>query len=233
MLNARGWAALIVDSHGPRGYLDYDVWRLICAGQLFMGSERAADVLVSIYDARRMPFVDPERHGADRRSHGGWAVMELLAFEAARRLPSAWPRCPGDMAQSRWTASSARSWSIPIAVRRTGRAAPAGAIPRRSLFLLSADDMIAPADDLPGGGGDADAAGVPVETVVFEGVTHGFDQMERAALSPLEFDAEATAEALRVAPACSSTRTSGDRWLQTRQHGQPAAGLGRRSSQSC
>ena len=34
--------------------------------------------------------------------------------------------------------------------------------------------------------------------MVFEGVTHGFDQMERAALSPLEFDAEATAEALRI-----------------------------------
>ena len=87
MLNARGWAAIIVDSHGPRGFLDYEVWRLICAGQLFMGSERAGDVLVSIYDARRMPFVDPERMVLIGASHGGWAIMELLAFEAARRLP--------------------------------------------------------------------------------------------------------------------------------------------------
>ncbi len=37
MLVARGWAAVIVDSHGPRDYLDSDIWRLICAGQLLMG----------------------------------------------------------------------------------------------------------------------------------------------------------------------------------------------------
>ena len=42
---------------------------------------------------------------------------------------------------------------------------------------------------------------MPVETVVFEGVTHGFDQEERAAFSTLAFDPEATAEALAVAGA--------------------------------
>ena len=52
-----------------------------------MGSERAGDVLVSIDDARRMPFVDPERLVLIGSSHGGWAIMELLAFEAAERLP--------------------------------------------------------------------------------------------------------------------------------------------------
>ena len=39
--------------------------------------------------------------------------------------------------------------------------------------------------------------GNEVETTVFDGVTHGFDQVERAPLSLLEFDAEATAEAMR------------------------------------
>ena len=87
MLNARGWAAIIVDSHGPRGFSDYEVWRLVCAGQLFMGSERAGDVLVSIDDARRMPFVDPDRMALVGASHGGWAIMDLLALDPPRRLP--------------------------------------------------------------------------------------------------------------------------------------------------
>jgi hypothetical protein len=40
--------------------------------------------------------------------------------------------------------------------------------------------------------------GLPVESVVLDGVTHGFDQVERAPLSTLQFDAEATEAALRV-----------------------------------
>ena len=31
-LTANGWASVIVDSHPPRGYSDFQVWRLICAG---------------------------------------------------------------------------------------------------------------------------------------------------------------------------------------------------------
>jgi acetyl esterase/lipase len=42
------------------------------------------------------------------------------------------------------------------------------------------------------------AKGVPVETRVFEGVTHAFDQQERAPFSAFEFDEAATAEALRI-----------------------------------
>ena len=85
--DSAGWAAIAVDSHGPRDFVDSDIWRLICAGQLLMGSERAGDVLVSIYDARRLPFVDPDRLALVGASHGGWAIMELLAFEKVWRLP--------------------------------------------------------------------------------------------------------------------------------------------------
>ena len=87
MLNAHGWAAIIVDSHGPRGFSEHEAWRLVCAGQLLMGAERAGDVLVSIDDARRMPFVDPDRIALIGASHGGWAIMDLLALDPPRRLP--------------------------------------------------------------------------------------------------------------------------------------------------
>ena len=88
MLNARGWAAIIVDSHAPRGLTEYEVWRLVCAGQLLVGSERAGDVLVSIEDARRMRFVDPDNIVLIGSSHGAWAIMDLLALDPPRRLPS-------------------------------------------------------------------------------------------------------------------------------------------------
>ena len=154
MLNARGWAALIVDSYGPRGYLDYDVWRLTCAGQLFMGSERAADVLVSLYDARRMPFVDRDRMVLIGSSHGGWAVMELLAFEAASELPYGLAALPDDMVESPLDGVVGTILVYPYCgtanrARRSGWRHPAPV-----LFLLSADDMITPSAGLPGGGGD-------------------------------------------------------------------------------
>ncbi len=41
------------------------------------------------------------------------------------------------------------------------------------------------------------AEGLPVESLVFEGASHGFDQRDRSAFSPLEFDPAATGRALR------------------------------------
>ena len=86
-LNAIGWAAVVVDSHGPRGLDGREVWRLVCAGQILMGSERAGDVLIAIDDVRRMPFADPGRLALIGASHGGWAIMDLLAMGPPERLP--------------------------------------------------------------------------------------------------------------------------------------------------
>jgi dienelactone hydrolase len=198
MLNAEGWAAIIVDSHGPRGFSDYEVWRLVCAGQLFMGSERAGDVLVSIADARAMRFVDPERMVLIGSSHGGWAIMDLLALDPPRRLPTnlaALPRGAADPLDGVVGAILLYPYCGQAnRARRDGWARP---IP--TLFLLSADDAIAPAGPCLRIAERLEARGVPVETVVFEGVTHGWDQQDRSALSPLEFNADATAEAMAIA----------------------------------
>ena len=40
---------------------------------------------------------------------------------------------------------------------------------------------------------------MPVQVELFADVTHGFDQADRSALSPLAFDPAATAEAMAVA----------------------------------
>lgn len=198
MLNARGWAAISVDSHSPRDYLDTDIWRLICAGQLLMGSERAGDVLVSLHDAREMPFVDPERLVLIGASHGGWAIMELLAFAASGDIPFNLAALPGDGRTDPLAGVRGAILLYPYCgpgnrSRRTGWTHPAPV-----LFLLSASDLIAPADDCLEVAEQLEAAGIPVETRVFDGVTHGFDQLERAPFSAFEFDPEATAEALEI-----------------------------------
>src|SRR6056297_150467 len=94
MAVSEGWATVIVDSHGPRGLDDWQLWRLICAGQLLTGQERAGDVAVALSDARALPFVDAGRIALLGASHGGWSVLELLALQGAGKVPpslTAWP----------------------------------------------------------------------------------------------------------------------------------------------
>ena len=107
MLKAEGWASIIVDSHGPRGFSDYEVWRLVCAGQLFMGSERAGDVLIAIDDARRMRFVDPDRLVLVGSSHGGWAIMDLLRSTRRSGCRPTSPALPAGAPPTRSPASPA------------------------------------------------------------------------------------------------------------------------------
>jgi dienelactone hydrolase len=180
MLNGQGWAAIIVDSHGPRGFSDYEVWRLVCAGQLFMGSERAGDVLIAIDDARRMRFVDPERILLVGASHGGWAIMDLLALDPPARLPfnlaGLRPDAPADPLAGVAGAILLYPYCGPA-----NRARPDGwRRPIPTLFLLSADDAIAPAGRCLEIAAAMQVRGLPIETAVFEGVTHGFDQREKA-----------------------------------------------------
>jgi dienelactone hydrolase len=196
-LNAAGWAAIIVDSHAPRGLDSLEVWRLVCAGQILMGSERAGDVLVSIDDARRLPFVDPDRLALIGASHGGWAIMDLLALDPPARLPfnlaSLRPDAPADPLDGVVGTILLYPYCGPASLAR-----PDGwRRPIAALFMLSADDVIAPSAPCLRIAAAMEARGLPVESLVFEGVTHGFDQEEKAPLSALEFDPETTAEALR------------------------------------
>ena len=203
MLKAEGWASIIVDSHGPRGFSDYEIWRLVCAGQLFMGSERAGDVLVAIDDARRMRFVDPDRI--------------VLVGVVARRLgdhgpPGARPAAAA-ADQPRRAAAPARRADPLAGVAGVDPALPLlrPGQPRAAQRLDPADPDAVPAQrrrrDRPLGllprhrRAPAAPPACRCEVVLFDGVTHGFDQQDRSALSPLEFDPEATAEAMAIARA--------------------------------
>jgi dienelactone hydrolase len=199
MLNAQGWAAIVVDSHGPRGFSDHEIWRLVCSGQLLMGSERAGDLLVAIDDARRMRFVDPERIVLIGSSHGGWTIMDLLSLDPPRRLPTNLARLPAGAPSDPLEGVVGAILLYPYCgeANRARRVPWTRPIP--TLFLLAEDDVIAPSARCLEVAERLSAAGLPVEVSLFGGVTHGFDQQDRSALSPLVFDEPATAEAMAVA----------------------------------
>ncbi|RAH98986.1 dienelactone hydrolase [Acuticoccus sediminis] len=190
-----GWAAVVVDSNTPRHYTDFATWRLVCAGQLLPGPERAGDILVSMADAMELPFVDADRMALIGMSHGGWSIMELMTLDLGRERPTNLTRLPepgasildgvkANILVYPWCglANQARfdTW-------RNG--APV-------LFILATADIIAPMIECQFVADSLKAAGHPVETVVFQGATHGFDQQDRSEFSPLVFDPEATADAI-------------------------------------
>ena len=94
-LVTQGWGAVIVDSHAPRGMDRAEVWRFVCSGVTLPGAERAADVAVAIADARALPGVDPERIALVGASHGGWAVLDLLALAGTGERPWGLTEWPG------------------------------------------------------------------------------------------------------------------------------------------
>jgi dienelactone hydrolase len=199
MLKSAGWASIVVDSHGPRNFSDYEVWRLVCSGQLLMGSERAGDLLVAIDDARRMRFVDPERMVLIGSSHGGWAIMDLLSLDPPRRLPSNLASLPHGAPADPLDGVAGVILLYPYCGQANRARRTPWTRPVPTLFVLAEDDRIAPSGFCLDIADRLSAAGLPVQILLFDGVTHGFDQQDRSALSPLEFNEQATTEALAAA----------------------------------
>jgi dienelactone hydrolase len=72
-----GFAVLYVDSFAARGIED---WRPVCDGKLLWGNERAQDVYAALELAAAMPQVDARRMAVMGFSHGGWAILDALAY---------------------------------------------------------------------------------------------------------------------------------------------------------
>ena len=90
-LAAAGYAALVVDSMKPRG-LENPVGRLlVCRGSTLTGTDRAADVLVSLEHLRGLPRVDPDRLALLGFSHGGWAALVAPGLAPDADLAAAAP----------------------------------------------------------------------------------------------------------------------------------------------
>ena len=196
VLADHGRAALILDSHRPRGLDALESWRLVCAGQALPGAERAGDLAVALDALSGMDGLtdDIVVLGA---SHGGWTAMEFVRLAASGDIPpglSGWPSPPEGLLKSVsalvvlypycgvLNAADSVPWS------RAGKSL-------KMLMILAEDDSIVStgaclsmADALREGGAE-------IETVVLPNADHGFDQSERSWISPLQFDAGLRAEA--------------------------------------
>ena len=83
-----GYAAMIVDSAGPRGYDRQEALDIICAGKALIGQERAGDVFAAIDIARADHRIDADRLILAGWSHGAWTVMDFLTMDSEKRRPA-------------------------------------------------------------------------------------------------------------------------------------------------
>jgi dienelactone hydrolase len=195
-LAARGWASVMVDSHAPRGFTELQLWRLICAGQLLTGAERAGDIAAALAHVRGLDFVDNARLALVGASHGGWAILEFLSMADHGQVPLTLERWPDALAPDPLEGIAAAVLFYPYCgqLSRASRRGWDSRLP--VLFLLARGDTIADETDCLKVVEREAARGLPIESHVYEGVTHGFDQQEKAPLSMLDYDAGTTADAL-------------------------------------
>jgi len=78
VLNAEGYAVIAVDSFTGRN-IDNRLSRAVCQGSTFWGSERAADVFVSLSHLKTLNWVDQSKIGLIGFSHGAWSVLDAFA----------------------------------------------------------------------------------------------------------------------------------------------------------
>lgn len=189
----QGRVALILDSHRPRGLDRLELWRLVCAGQLLDGGERAGDLAVALHALAEGEGVtgDVVILGA---SHGGWTAMEFVTrAAAAERLPGLthWPAPPRDLLRR----VSGLVLLYPYCGILNGADARHWPADLPTLAILAETDSIV---------GDAcltriaalREGGAQIEAETMSGVDHGFDQEDKALFSTLTFDPAKRHEAL-------------------------------------
>jgi len=180
----RGRRALILDSHGPRGLDRYDSWRLVCAGQVLAGAERAGDLAVALAGFRHPPGGTVVL-GA---SHGGWAAMEFLRLALTGQVPPGlrrWPEEPARLLQG----LEAVVLLYPYCGLLNGADEGDWTAAPRVLMILAAEDSIISTPACEDLADRLRARGARIEVQVLPGADHAFDQQERAVLSVLSFDA--------------------------------------------
>lgn len=82
-----GYATVVVDSFAPRGITDVDGLLRVCVGRTARGVDRAGDIYAVVEYLRRQDWADTERIVLADWSHGGWAVMDAMAFHSKGKKP--------------------------------------------------------------------------------------------------------------------------------------------------
>lgn len=182
-----GRAALIVDSHRPRGLDRAEAWRLVCAGQALTGAERAGDIAVAMDALSRMDGIDASDVVIFGASHGGWTAMEFVATAKNGTVPpglTGWPAPPADLLSR----VSGVVLLYPYCGVLNGAETAGWQATPPALMILGGKDSIVSTPACLDRAGRLQGAGAAIETLVLPDADHGFDQQERSALSSLRFE---------------------------------------------
>ncbi len=181
-----GAAAMVVDSHAARSIPSALARPLVCTAALMRGQGRAADVFAAVELARRDPRIDPERIVLLGWSHGGWAVMEALAF-AAEGAPPSGLDAPGEDPLSGvrgaaliypycgWPGRARNReevWTVPVAA------------------LLVEGDVVAAPGECETVFERQAGAGAQIAVLTETGLTHAFDAPDQPWDPRMEYDAD-------------------------------------------
>jgi dienelactone hydrolase len=184
-----GFRAYVVDSYAPRGWSRAYGAVMVCSGAVFRGRERAGDVAASIHGISALPEVDASKIALAGWSHGGWAIMELMASPLTRQgeIGLADPQ-NADLGGVR-AVFLAYPYIGLGAVRRT-----APWVRRPTAFaLIARRDHLTTVRNAERVYAAVGGSGVTVESWIAEG-THAFD--DPSCLAPMRHDPELAREAL-------------------------------------
>ena len=162
-LRQQGYVAIMVDSFSGRMLNEHAV----CNGYAMWGNERVRDVLASLEYERQLSYVDGSRLALLGYSHGGWTVLDTLAYGPERQFTAGGqaPSLDGVRAVStfypycEFPARFRYKWNVLKPV----------------LSLLAADDSMVSTSACVNVFSRLKEEGYPIDVEVYPGVDHGFD----------------------------------------------------------
>ncbi|MBY0563978.1 MAG: dienelactone hydrolase family protein [Hyphomonadaceae bacterium] len=171
---AAGAAVVVIDSFAPRRISRVAAFATVCTGMRLRGRERAGDLYAALAWARTQSWADVARFAAIGWSHGSWTIMDALALRAGAEIEratglSGLPAEPLDgLAATLLVYPYAGPGSL--TGQRDWRIQPA------STAIIAGRDYIV--GDTRGALQRQRARGAPIEILVFEAVTHAFEDRE-------------------------------------------------------
>jgi dienelactone hydrolase len=183
-----GVAAIIVDSHAPRG-IEYEAaLAQVCTGRILWGRERAADVHAALAVVRDDPRLDADRIVLAGWSHGGWTLLDAFALNASGQSPDGLDVVPQPAFAGVQGVFLVYPYVSGPALARRREFAP----PAPVEAVLVAEDGMANEHDAAEVFATLKDAGAAVTWSTLGGVTHGFDEPDHHPTSKLRYDDEAT-----------------------------------------
>ncbi|MHA6287941.1 dienelactone hydrolase family protein [Maricaulis sp. CAU 1757] len=186
-----GYAVITVDSNSARGIGRLAAMSQVCLALRLRGQRRAGDIFAAVELARRQPAVNASQLALVGWSHGGWSVLEALAYSGQSRSPLGMAARPVPALEGVRTAVTLYPY-CGFMTRLSGTELD----PDIPIFgLLAERDLVAHPPACIRLFDRAAAAGLPARHEVWPGITHAFDEANQPPDPRMEYNPDAAARA--------------------------------------